>query len=130
MILVIIILGFFAWFVRKMFFSKKAEQVFRDCESKGKLQIFSKETASTLYKLHTDARGQFLSLLPLVITSLLKSFVTWKSLHEIMTPKHASQYYLPVDVEDGLFMHNLIITSGSKTIVEFGTSFGKFKNIK
>eukprot|EP01091_Cochliopodium_minus_P020384 TRINITY_DN8889_c0_g1_i1.p1 TRINITY_DN8889_c0_g1~~TRINITY_DN8889_c0_g1_i1.p1 ORF type:complete len:264 (-),score=72.89 TRINITY_DN8889_c0_g1_i1:7-798(-) len=127
MIYYILFSALFFYLVKKIFFRPSPENLFIESNfRKGNLQIHSKETSQKLYDLHKDAKKDFPKLISPFLVALIKSYVVWKPVFDVfsLTTKEASEYYLPVDVEDGLFIHNTIISSESKTIIEFGTSFG------
>jgi len=101
------------------------EERFKNTNSK--IQIFSKETSQVLYKLHKDAKNDIWKAVPLfgvVLSGFVKAVIAGKNMFSVVSPSEASNLYLPVAVEDGFLLYNLVISTNAKLIVEFGTSFG------
>jgi predicted O-methyltransferase YrrM len=68
-------------------------------------------TLDSLYENASKDMRKMLSLLPKLIFKKLK-------------PEDCHSAYLPIDKKQGEFLYDHIVSNSSKTIVEFGTSFG------
>lgn len=77
---------------------------------------------STLDHLHSLAKGDWklIQHLPRVLWGLMAG----KSMMKTLTPSIMKDAFIPVSKEQGLFLYNLARSAGSKTIIEFGSSFG------
>ena len=77
-------------------------------------KITNSKILATLDRLHKEASRDNLKLLPSIPRFLLGRF----------NPEHAKNTHLAISRTQGEFIYNLLIRTGAKNIVEFGTSFG------
>ncbi len=76
--------------------------------------IANRIVKNKLSALHKDAKKDFLRMGSGVI----------KSIYRPLQPEDMKLAYLPISRSQGEFLHELILESDCKQIVEFGTSFG------
>ncbi|MEM6723462.1 MAG: class I SAM-dependent methyltransferase [Bacteroidota bacterium] len=74
----------------------------------------SKQVEQVLHQLHQDAQKDYLRIGKGVVKSIFRP----------MQPEDFKHAYLPISREQGGHLRHLILESGARNVVEFGTSFG------
>jgi len=80
--------------------------------------------AAVINRLHDQARGDlfvFLRALPKLLAA--RALGSKKPVEEIVG-NHLARAFIPVDRQAGLFLHQMVLATGARQVVEFGTSFG------